>query len=277
MTSGAVAGIGIVLRALLAHGDRVVVENPTYPNTVDALRRSGARLVPLGMDPDGWDVPEAARTVRAAGAAGGGSHPRLPQPHRRAHGRRAARSRSPGHCGRRGPCRSSTRPSPRSTSVRVARPLPFGVHDPRTISVGSASKSHWGGLRTGWVRAPRSALPALVEARVTTDLGAPVLEQLVLLELMRLAPGLTAERREDLRASRDALVTGPPGSAFRTSASRSPAAGCPSGASCPTASTPPASRSPPRTRSSSSRPGPASPWWAAWNGGCGSPTSSHPR
>ncbi len=69
MTSGAVAGIGIVLRALLTQGDRVVVENPTYPNTVDALRRSGARLVPLGMDPDGWDVPEAARTLRAAGAA----------------------------------------------------------------------------------------------------------------------------------------------------------------------------------------------------------------
>src|SRR5918995_322825 len=68
VTSGAVAGIGIVLRALLSHGDRVVVENPTYPNTVDALRRSGARLVTLSMDPDGWDVAESARTVRAAGA-----------------------------------------------------------------------------------------------------------------------------------------------------------------------------------------------------------------
>ena len=56
VTSGAVAGIGVVLRALLGHGDRVVVETPTYPNTVDALRRGGARLVPLAMDPDGWDV-----------------------------------------------------------------------------------------------------------------------------------------------------------------------------------------------------------------------------
>ena len=67
-------------------------------------------------------------------------------------------------------------------------PLPFAAHDPRAISIGSSSKSHWGGLRTGWIRAPRGLLPGLVEARVTTDLGAPVLEQLVLLELMRASP-----------------------------------------------------------------------------------------
>lgn len=206
VTSGAVAGIGIVLRALLAHGDRVVVENPTYPNTVDALRRSGARLVTLGMDPDGWDVPESARTVRAAGATAAVLIPDFHNPtgalmgdEQRAQLARALRT-------------ARTLPIVDETIAEIdlgegPRPLPFGVHDPRTISVGSSSKSHWGGLRTGWVRAPRSALPALVEARVTTDLGAPVLEQLVLLELMRLAPGLTAERREDLRASRDALVT----------------------------------------------------------------------
>ena len=68
VTSGAVAGIGIVLRALVGHGDRVVVENPGYPNTIDAARRGGARLVPLALDPDGWDVEESARTVRSAAA-----------------------------------------------------------------------------------------------------------------------------------------------------------------------------------------------------------------
>ena len=70
MTSGAVAGLGVVLRALLGRGDRVVVESPTYPNTVDALRRGGARLVPLAMDRDGWDVDRDRRArVRSAGAA----------------------------------------------------------------------------------------------------------------------------------------------------------------------------------------------------------------
>jgi DNA-binding transcriptional MocR family regulator len=85
-------------------------------------------------------------------------------------------------------------------------PLPFAAHDARAVTVGSSSKSHWGGLRTGWIRAPRTALAGLVEARVTSDLGAPVLEQLVLLELMRVSPGLGDARRADLCAARDALV-----------------------------------------------------------------------
>lgn len=206
VTSGAVAGLGVVLHALLGHGDRVVVENPTYPNTVDALRRGGARLVPLAMDPDGWDVAEASRVVRSAGADAAVLIPDFHNPTgalmsdaQRATLARALRS-------------ARTVPVVDETIAEVSLdldgplPLPFGAHDPRTISVGSSSKSHWGGLRTGWVRAPRGVLPSLVEARVTTDLGAPVLEQLVLLELMRTSPGLTPERREDLLASRDALT-----------------------------------------------------------------------
>ncbi|MFQ6172995.1 PLP-dependent aminotransferase family protein [Oryzobacter sp. R7] len=203
VTSGAVAGLGIVLRALVGRGDRVVVENPTYPNTVDALRAGGARLVPLAMDPDGWDVPEAARAVRSAGARAAVLIPDFHNPTGALlgdEGRAALASALR---------RAGTVPVVDETIAEVcleeelALPLPFAAHDPRAISVGSSSKSHWGGLRTGWVRAPRSVLPALVDARVTTDLGAPVLEQLVLLELMRENPGLTAERRDALRASRD--------------------------------------------------------------------------
>ena len=207
VTSGAVAGLGVVMRALVRHGDRIVVENPTYPNSVDALRHTGARLVPLAMDPDGWDVAEASRVVRGAGATAAVLIPDFHNPT--------------------GALMSDTDRATLARALRAARtvpvvdetvaevwldvdgplPLPFAAHDPRTVSVGSSSKSHWGGLRTGWVRAPRSVLPSLVEARVTTDLGAPVLEQLVLLELMRTSPGLTPERRADLLASRDALTT----------------------------------------------------------------------
>ena len=206
VTSGAVAGMGIVLRALLGHGDRVVVESPTYPNTVDALRRGGARLVPLAMDPDGWDVTESARTVRAAGASLAVLIPDFHNP------TGALMSDADRATLARALTAAGTVPVIDETIAEVdldgsvAMPQPFAAHDPRAISIGSSSKSHWGGLRTGWIRAPRGLLPALVEARVTTDLGAPVLEQLVLLELMRTSPGLTPERRSDLCASRDALV-----------------------------------------------------------------------
>ena len=206
VTSGAVAGIGIVLRALLSHGDRVVVESPTYPNTIDALRRSGARLVPLAIDPDGWDATESARTIRAAGASLAVLIPDFHNPTGALMGDDARATLA------RAPTASATIPVIDETIVEVdlddtdTMPLPFAAHDPRAICVGSSSKSHWGGLRTGWIRAPKGTLPALVEARVTTDLGAPVLEQLVLLELMRTHPGLSPQRRLDLRASRGALA-----------------------------------------------------------------------
>lgn len=206
VTSGAVAGIGIVLRALLHHGDRVVVESPTYPNTIDALRRSGARLTPLAIDPDGWDATESARTIRGAGASLAVLIPDFHNP------TGALMSDDARATLARALTASATIPVIDETIVEVdlddadPMPPPFAAHDPRAICVGSSSKSHWGGLRTGWIRAPKGTLPALVEARVTTDLGAPVLEQLVLLELMRAHPGLSAQRRDDLRASRRALA-----------------------------------------------------------------------
>ncbi|HYN68189.1 MAG TPA: PLP-dependent aminotransferase family protein [Ornithinibacter sp.] len=206
VTSGAVAGIGIVLHALVGHGDRVVVETPGYPNTIDAARRGGARLVPLAMDPDGWDVAESARTVRAAAATAALLIPDFHNPTGALMGD-DDRAVLAGALRRAG-----TVPVIDETIAELdleggPMPLPFAAHDSRAITVGSSSKSHWGGLRTGWVRAPRTALAPLVESRVTSDLGAPVLEQLVLLELMRVAPGLSTARREDLCRSRDALVT----------------------------------------------------------------------
>jgi DNA-binding transcriptional MocR family regulator len=88
----------------------------------------------------------------------------------------------------------------------VAMPRPLAAHHARTVTLGGASKSFWGGLRIGWVRAPRDLMPALVSARLTLDLGAPVAEQLVLEQLLRRRGEILPERRAAVVASRDALV-----------------------------------------------------------------------
>ncbi len=205
VTSGAVAGLNVLVRGLLAHADRVVVENPGYPNTIDALRRAGARLTPLPMDPDGWDVDGAVRTVRSVRPRAAVLVPDFQNPtgalmedDERARLARAFRD-------------AGSVPVVDETVLEVdldggPMPLPFAAHSPATVTVGSASKSHWGGLRTGWIRAPRGDVGMLVESRAASDLGAPVLEQLVLLELMRVTPGITTERRGLIRASRAATA-----------------------------------------------------------------------
>src|SRR5688500_12470614 len=65
VTSGAQHALNIVLRALAGRQDRVLVEHPTYPNALDAIRARGCRIVPVALPPAperGWymDAVESA-------------------------------------------------------------------------------------------------------------------------------------------------------------------------------------------------------------------------
>src|SRR6185295_6112142 len=44
--------IGLLARTVLCRGDRALVEAPGYPHAFEALRASGARLVPVPVTPD---------------------------------------------------------------------------------------------------------------------------------------------------------------------------------------------------------------------------------
>jgi 2-aminoadipate transaminase len=63
VTTGAQQGIDLVARALVADGDAVVVEAPTYPGALESLERAGARLVPVPMTPRGPDPRLLAEAV----------------------------------------------------------------------------------------------------------------------------------------------------------------------------------------------------------------------
>ena len=85
-------------------------------------------------------------------------------------------------------------------------PRPFAAFDPRTITIGSASKTYWGGLRLGWIRAPQAQMDRLTRARLGLDLGAPVMEQLVLTRLLTTYGDVVERHRDRLRPQRDALL-----------------------------------------------------------------------
>ena len=85
-------------------------------------------------------------------------------------------------------------------------PAPFAAYSPDAITIGSASKSFWGGLRLGWIRSPQDRMEQLTRARVGLDLGAPVMEQLVLVRLLEDAGSILEDHRSRLREQRDALA-----------------------------------------------------------------------
>ncbi|WP_249356725.1 PLP-dependent aminotransferase family protein [Brevibacterium sp. 2SA] len=210
ITSGALGGAAIGIRALLGGSGGVLVESPSYPNAIATIEGAGARIVayPLEVDDDGrhrWDVRAMGQTmrenrVRAAYLIPDFHNPTgalLPDADR------AALAAELG--------RSAVVPVVDESLVELGLDgtpgqTPLSVFAPDSIAVGSTSKIFWGGLRVGWMRVPAARMEEAAAVRLTLDLGAPVLEQLVAVELLRNHDELVAQMRARLAAARDRLV-----------------------------------------------------------------------
>lgn len=205
VTGGAHAALSAVLRALLDPGDRVLLETPTYPNAIVGVRRSSLRPIALPIDPLGWEPEQLELAIRQGGARLAYLVPDFQNPTGRLMTGDERRAVS-------GVLRSTrTVPVIDETFVELGLdatpPAPFAASSPDAITLGSSGKAWWGGLRVGWVRAPHAVAGRILEARHSLDLGTAVLEQLVLVELLRAGPSLLDERRDEARRRRDAMVT----------------------------------------------------------------------
>ncbi|KQW53643.1 GntR family transcriptional regulator [Nocardioides sp. Root1257] len=205
VTTGALSAGSIVAQAFTSPGDRVLVESPTYPNATDALRHGGARLTPTPVDPDGWDLDAVAALVRQTAPKLAYLIPDFQNPtgHLMTD---AQREEYAAHLRRAHTVAIVDEAHQALALDGQEMPRPFASYAPDTITIGSASKSFWGGLRLGWIRAPRGQMERLTQARVSLDLGAPVLEQLVLARLLADAAPILDANRARLREQRDALV-----------------------------------------------------------------------
>ena len=75
------------------------------------------------------------------------------------------------------------------------------------ITVGSMSKTFWGGMRIGWIRAEPSVLATIRAIRPSIDLGTSVIEQLAAAWLLtERSDDVLPERREILQARRALLI-----------------------------------------------------------------------
>ena len=209
VTAGSASAVSLIARTLLSAGDRVVVETPGYPHSNDAFRAAGVRLLPTIVDGDsGWDPEEFRGTVEKA-------HPTLaylmPDFHNP-----TSRSMSPmareefvAVAARHGMWIVSDETTADLDIDREASTRPLAAYDSQgatVISVGSASKTMWGGLRVGWIRAASTIIDRLLAARLSFDLGAAVIEQLIVSELYDSFEDIIDYRRDLQRRSRDALA-----------------------------------------------------------------------
>ncbi|MFD4356686.1 PLP-dependent aminotransferase family protein [Nocardia sp. NPDC058518] len=201
VTTGGQQALSLLARAHLRPGDRVLVEAPTYPGALEAFRAEAAVVSGLPPGLDGF--AEAIREQRPTLAyviptfQNPTGSVLSPLPRRRLAETAAAEGITliddevlaelgfPGH----------------------ETPLPLAAFADTVITIGSLSKSVWGGLRVGWIRAAPPVVAKLARLRAVHDLGGNLPAQLAAAELLpRLDSLLRAqaaerERRHDhLRA-----------------------------------------------------------------------------
>lgn len=206
VTNGAQHALALVLRRLAGPGDRVVIDHPTYPHAIDAIRRASGLPVPVALAATSWDADGLAAAFRQTG-------PRLAY--------LVADCHNPtGAC-----MTAATRERVAAVAAQTRTPIvadetladlwldappppplaAFAAAD-AVVTLGSMAKSHWGGLRVGWIRADAQTVAGLAAARASLDLGTPILEQLAAAVLLAGDDEALEARRVALRAGRDHLL-----------------------------------------------------------------------
>jgi DNA-binding transcriptional MocR family regulator len=206
VTNGALQAIDLSLRAIVRRGQRVLVEIPSYPAALDALRAAGARPVAVPVTDSGWDMGMLEALVRDHSPALAYLIPDHQNPTAAvmdpASRRRALASLA----------RSRSHVLVDETFVElgldggVPAPAAALAGGPGTITIGSLSKAVWGGLRIGWARAEPVLVQRLASARASTDLASPVLEQIVATHVLGELDEIMRERRATVRLRREVLA-----------------------------------------------------------------------
>jgi len=207
VTSGVQHALDLVTRLLVAPGQPVLVESPTYPNALSGLTARRARIATYGIPDTGWDPELMLATLRA-------NRPRMAYV--------IPEFQNPTGWLMPAELRAALVAAAHATGTDLVvdesfvdlpltddpMPEPMAVHDrhSRVLSIGGMSKPYWGGLRIGWVRAAAPVVQRLAAIRVGVDMASPVLEQLVAVRLLRMADEIVPERRAELTVRRDTLA-----------------------------------------------------------------------
>ena len=209
VTLGAQHAIALLSRTLVARGDRALIETPSYPHAMEALKSAGARLVPVPVTArDGWDAEALEQAIQRTSPSIGYLMPDFHNPTGRSMSA-GLRERTLELADQHGTTLIADETMAELYIDGNERMLPFAAYgrvDTQAILIGSVSKVVWGGVRVGWIRADRSVIARLVRERSSGDLGTPALEQLVVADLLPDYDSLLEYRRRQLRAGRDFLA-----------------------------------------------------------------------
>lgn len=204
LTHGTHHSIALAMDTFVRPGTVVLVDDPTYPGTLDAIDHRKGRAIAIPSDDAGPDPEALGRLLRRHRPVLVylQSGPHNPTGRVIGSGRRRAIAAALdeygdavvfedealadlGFAGRTGPSFASL--------CRIAP----------VITAESCTKVAWATLRVGWIRATGVVADQLERTRIANDLGVSVPSQLLALQLLPQLDDLAAVRRENLRVAVD--------------------------------------------------------------------------
>ena len=208
VTTGALHAFNLILTTYVQPGDRVLVEQPTYHGALTSITTSGARPVPVAMTEDGWELDAMHAAVQQLSPSLAYLIPDNQNP--------TGLTMPPHDRKRLAGIITETKTRTVIDETILDMWLGDGVPEPMAaamttrrdlvLTIGSMSKSFWGGLRVGWIRAERATIATIAALRPSIDMGTPLLEQFAAARLLARRGELLPERRDILRARREFLL-----------------------------------------------------------------------
>ncbi|GLV54005.1 GntR family transcriptional regulator [Dictyobacter sp. S3.2.2.5] len=199
VTTGAQQAIQLLASCCLQHGDVVHLETPTFFGLLDVVRSLGLRCVALPVTQDGLDMLQLRQQIISGAASWLFLQPTLHNPT----GSDLSLSQ-----------RRSLLQWASEYGVTVVEDLtmadlrwagsplaPLAALNPErtVITLGSLSKSVWGGMRIGWVRAPVEMIARLARFKTVQDLGSSLLAQVMATALLNDLDTFLVQRLHELR------------------------------------------------------------------------------
>lgn len=215
ITNGAQHAWNLVLGELSGPADRVLLECPTYPLALDAIRAQRRVPAPFGLqgttasdDHNPWDTDLIHAAMRQSASRLAYLVPDFQNPTGALMDLRTREQLI--HAAASTSTTLVIDESLREVSFPGSDPLPpsmSGLDKSGTVvTIGSVSKSFWGGLRVGWIRATAAIVSRLAQARSVGDMAGSVMDQLITARLLQNPDAALDVQRTRLAASCSALV-----------------------------------------------------------------------
>ena len=195
VTSGAQAAIFLSALSLVAPGDRVLVEDPTWLGAIGAYRAAGAEVIGVPSNPDGINLTACRDLIARHAPALIHVSPSFNNPTGFMTSERSRLALARMATGADVPIVEDNTLADLGLGAARLPPIAAGADGALVLTIGSTSKLFWGGLRIGWIRGPEDVIDGLGQLKLVVDYCTALPSQAIAVALFQHLGDIRSSRR----------------------------------------------------------------------------------